>query len=100
MSDIRFEYVLSNSIWFGLSFIASLFVLNFGDKLRKANFKLYWNCLNIFQLRSRLSDQNLSRFFFVLFVFLYFLRLLKKKFLMILRYIEILHWNICLNTGL
>ena len=38
--DIRFEYVLSNSNWMNY---ASLFELNFANKLRNTNFKLYWN---------------------------------------------------------
>ena len=43
---VRFEYVLSNSIWFGLIFV--VWILNFGNKLENTDFELYWNRIIFF----------------------------------------------------
>ena len=53
-NDVRIEYVLSNSVWFRLSFV--VWVEFWRIYFKKKHF-------NIFQFRNLLSDQNLSRFF-------------------------------------
>ena len=63
--DIRFEYVLSNSNWMNY---ASLFELNFANKLRNTNFKLYWNSL-IFLISGIYCQIKICPAFFILFVF-------------------------------
>ena len=44
--NVRFEYVLSNSVWFGLIFV--VWILNVGNKLGNTDFKLYWNSIIFF----------------------------------------------------
>ena len=39
-TDFRFEYFLSNSVWFGLSFIVWVELCS---KLRNTDYKLYWD---------------------------------------------------------
>ena len=91
-NDVRFEYVLSNSVWFGLSFVDWD---QFSNKLRNPNFKLYWNSLIFFQLRNMLLNKNVPRFFLSNCIFWHYYRncFKLKMFLMNLRYIETLHWN-------
>ena len=43
--DVRFEYVLSSSVWFGLSFVVWL---GFWEEVGNTNFKFYWNSLIFF----------------------------------------------------
>ena len=85
-SDVRFEYVLSNSVWW----FALTYELNFGNKLRNTSFKLYWNSFIFFSNNDRnlLSYQKLSQFFCLICILWHYYGNTIKKFLMVSRYIE------------
>ena len=67
-NDVRFYYVLSNSVWFGLSFVVWV---EFGNKLKNMNFEFYYNSLMFFNLGIYWQIKvcpGFSFFLFVLFV--------------------------------
>ena len=87
-NDVRFDYVLSNSVWFDLSFVVLSKILAISWEIGILNFIK----INSFKFRNLLSDQNLSGFFCLIYIFRHYCRnsFKLKRFLLILRFIEIL----------